>query len=146
MSSKDTKVYDADEVSASLGGIPLNKGTADGEFLRISMETDAFTDVVGTDGEVTRSKSNDRRATVEVILMQTSDTNDLLSALHVADLNAPGGVGIGSFLVRDRQGRAVFQADKAWISKEPDVVYDRGATARSWMLRVAHLRSFHGGN
>ena len=53
------KTYDADQVSVLINGIEL-KGYADGEFLRIEQEGADFTDVVGTDGEVTRSKTNDR--------------------------------------------------------------------------------------
>ena len=83
------KIYDPDQVSLSLAGIPID-GYADGEFVRIERETDVFSDVAGSNGEVARSKTNDNRGTVTFILMQTSKTNDLLSALYNLEKNTPG--------------------------------------------------------
>lgn len=140
------KVYDADQVSISIAGIPILSGFADGEFLKIEQEADDFTDKVGTDGEVTRSKTNDRRATVTILLMQSSAGNAALSALSNVDRLAPNGAGVGSLLVRDRLGTAVYSAAQAWISKPPDVSFDREATSREWTLRVADLTRNDGGN
>lgn len=139
------KVYDGDQVTVSIAGIPLS-GYADGEFLTISFESNLFDDVVGTDGEVTRSKTNDRRATATVKLMQTSDSNDLLSALYNTDDRAPNGAGIGAFLVEDNQGRSIYSASECWIQKAPDVSFDRTATEREWTIRIARLEFFQGGN
>jgi hypothetical protein len=140
------KVYDADQVSISLAGIPISSGFADGEFLRIEQEGDDFVDVVGTDGEVSRSKTRDRRATITVLLMQTSDSNALLSALNNLDILAPNGAGVGTLLVRDRQGTSIYRADECWIQKSPDVSFDREATSREWTLRCANLQRLDGGN
>lgn len=140
-----TKHYDADQVTVAIAGIPIS-GYADGEFLTLTMESDAFTDVVGTDGDVTRSKTNDRRATCTVKLMQSSDSNDLLSALYNTDQKAPNGAGVGAFLIKDRQGRSLFAATACWIMKAPDISLDRTATAREWTIRVAELERFDGGN
>lgn len=142
----DMKVYDADQVSISVAGVPVEKGYADGEFLRVEQEADDFLDVVGTDGEVTRSKSNDRRATVTILLHQSAEANDLLSALSNLDRNTPNGAGVGPLLVRDRGGRAIYTAEKCWISRPPDVSFDRQATSREWTLRAADLIRTDGGN
>lgn len=138
-------VYDADEVSLSLNGIPLS-GYADGAFCRIAMESDAFSDIAGTDGEVARSKSNDKRATITIMLLQTSKSNDVLSALAILDQNAPGGAGVGVFLLRDRQGTTLHLAPSAWISKLPDSEFGREAGTREWTLRCAEMQSFVGSN
>jgi len=140
-----TKVYDADQVTVSVAGIPLT-GYADGEFLTIQFETDAFDDVVGADGEVTRSKTMDYRATATIKLMQTSDSNDLLSALYNTDRAAPNGAGIGAFMVRDKQGRSVYSASECWVKKPPDVSFDRTPQPREWTIRIANLAAFTGGN
>ena len=139
------KVYDADQVAISIAGIPITGGFADGEFLRIERETEAFSDVVGTDGEVTRSKSNDNRATATIILMQTADANDLLTALHSNDKRTPGGAGVGRFLVEDLNGRSLYDAAKSWILTSPDASFDREATSREWQVRLAKLEDFTGG-
>lgn len=139
------KNYSPDAISLSLNGIPIS-GFADGEFIRIEKESDAFADVVGTDGEVSRSRTNDDRATVTVMLMQTSDSNVLLSALHNLDKETPGGAGVGVLLIRDAQGNSLYTASECWISKEPDVSFDREPTSREWTLRCADLIAVHGGN
>jgi len=140
------KVYDANEVSVSIAGIPIDSGFDDGEFLRIEQEADDFVDKVGTDGEVTRSKTNDRRATITILLMQSSTGNALLSALSNIDRLAGNGAGVGPFLARDRQGTALFAAAESWISKPPNVSFDREPTAREWTLRCASLERFDGSN
>jgi len=140
------KVYDANEVTVSIAGLPIESGFDDGEFVRIEQESEDFIDKVGTDGEVTRSKTNDRRATVSILLMQSSDANALLSGLNNIDRLAGNGAGVGPFLVRDRQGLALYAGAECWISKPPDVSFDREPTAREWTLRVASLERFDGGN
>jgi len=137
--------YSPDEVDVLVAGIPIT-GWADGEFLTIEMTTDAFTSVVGTDGEVTRNRSNDNRATATVKLMQSSASNDLLSALYNTDRLARNGAGIGAFLVKDNQGRSLYAAAECWIRKHPDISFDREATAREWVIEIADLQVFTGGN
>jgi hypothetical protein len=145
MAAGDLRLYDPDQVTIVVAGIPC-KGWADGEFCRIEYETDAFSDVCGTDGEVTRSKSNDGRATVTLRLMQTSPTNALLSALHSSDLNAPGGIGVGPFLLIDGSGATTHAAEKCWIAMAPNSVWDRTPTEREWKIRCAKLVGLEGGN
>lgn len=140
-----TKFYDADQITVVIAGIPIS-GYADGEFLTIEQEADAFSDVVGTDGEVTRSKTKDYRATATLKLMQSSDSNDLLSTLYNTDRQASNGAGVGAFLVRDRNGRALYTSEACWIQKAPDVSFDRTPTAREWVIRIADLLRFDGGN
>ena len=140
------KVYDANEVLVSIAGIPVESGYDDGEFLRIEQEADDFLDKAGTDGEVTRSKSNDRRATISIILMQSSLGNSLLSGLNNIDRSAGNGAGVGPLLVQDNQGTSLYTAAECWISKPPDVSFDREPTAREWTLRCANLIRFDGSN
>lgn len=140
-----TRIYDSNQVQVAFAGIPV-QGYADGDFLTVTWETDSFSDVAGTDGDVSRSKTNDQRATVEIILMNTSPTNDLLSAVWQADLNTPGGAGVGSLLVTDLNGTTLLTAGNAWISKAPDITYGREANERTWTLRVDKLVAFVGGN
>ena len=141
-----TKVYNADEVTISISGVLIDAGFGDGEFLRIEQDSDDFLDVVGTNGEVAVSKSNDRRATATLTLMQTSDANDLLSALSNLARNSPGLAGAGAFYVRDRQGRSIYEADSCWVAKAPDPGFDRSATSREWKIRIGSLRRVDGGN
>lgn len=139
-------VYDADKVTVNVCGIPIDSGLADGEFVRIAQNEDAFTTYVGTDGFVTRSKTNNRTAVVTLSLAQTSAGNTALATLYNLDINAPNGAGVGTFICRDRNGTAVFKASKAWIQKPPDVAFAREATVREWTIALADLERFDGGN
>lgn len=140
------KNYDPTQYTIVVAGIPINKGYADGEVIKVERESDAFTDVVGTDGSVTRVAVKDDRATATLSLMQTADANALLSALFLLDRNAPNGAGIGPFLLKDRSGTTILAGDASWIAKPPDASVDKTATPRQWKIRIANLKEFHGGN
>lgn len=133
------KVYDSNQVKISIAGVPITGGFADGEFVRIERENDAFSDVVGTDGEVTRSKTNDNRATITISLMQTADANLSLSVLHNVDKLTTGGSGVGPVLIEDLNGIAIHESAQSWIMNEPDVTYDREAGSREWAIRCSNL-------
>jgi hypothetical protein len=139
-----TKFYDPDQVLVYFAG-QLIQGFADGEYITVEMLSDAFSDVVGTDGEVARSKGNDRRATVTIKLLQTSASNLFLSSVHINDLNTPAGAGVGTFLMQDLQGGTFVQSE-GWIVKFPDNSMDRTATAREWQIRLARADRVEGGN
>jgi len=140
------KVYDPDQITIVFAGI-IMQGYADGEFVRVSQRNPDFTLKVGTDGEGTRSKTNDRSATVSVILEQTSSVNALLSALRNLDVNTPGGAGVGSFLMRDRlSGETLYRAAACFIEKPPDTSFDRESTSREWVLLCEKMERFDAGN
>lgn len=140
-----TRIYDSKKVAVSLAGLPLG-GYADGNFLEITFDSDQFVDVIGTDGEVSRSKANDLRATATIRFMQTSPSNDLLSALLQSDLNSDGGAGIGAFMVTDVQGTTLLLGENAWVVKWPDQNFGREAQERAWTIKVDKLNAFVGGN
>jgi hypothetical protein len=129
------KIYDAKNVTLMIGGLLIDSGYADGEFIRIEAEQDAFAAVQGTDGEVTRSKTNNTLFTATLTLMQTSSGNSKLTALHTLDLLADNGAGVGPFLVKDRSGTALA-AGVCWIARPPDPTYDKTATSREWKIQV----------
>lgn len=140
------KFYDSDQITIIIAGILINKGYADGEFLSVVNNSDAFTTVTGTDGEKTRSKSNDNGAIVTLKLMQTAEANAALSVLHNLDKLTSGGAGVGPLLILDRSGTTLFEAESCWIVKRPDASFDRTAKEREWKIEVADLVAFDGGN
>lgn len=137
--------YEFNQVTVALGPI-LMDGFQNGEGVVIAHDAPRFTKVVGIDGKVTRNKSHNRMATVTIKLMQTSAQNDLLSALLNTDSEAPNGAGILPIYIRDRNGRSLHTGAEAWIEGFGDVTYDAEATAREWVIGVARLESFTGGN
>jgi len=142
-----TKRYDAAQVTLFFMGLLINSGYADGEFLTIVQETPDYETVVGTDGEVSRSRTNNRHAVIMVKLAQTSQGNTLFSTLSNAGILAANGADIGPMMVRDRvSGICVFSAAHCWIAKPPDVSFDNKVTMREWQLECSDLVRFDGGS
>lgn len=138
--------YDPDQVIVYFAGQRL-VGFADGEFVTAAQKSDGFSEVVGTDGtDVSRSKSNDRRATVVVKLMQTSPSNDFLSTIHQTDLDAPNGAGVGTFTIQDMSGTTLVHDGAAWITKFADESKDRAAKANEWTFTLPRPTRVVGGN
>lgn len=139
-------VYDPNEVTVTVCGIPISGGYADDTFVEVDQDTDDFTDVAGVDGDVTRSKTNDHRATITITLMQSSEANALLSALSNIDKKASNGAGVGPLLIKDNQGTTLFAGEKSWIAKAPTASFGKQAGPRAWKIRCADLQRFDGGN
>ncbi len=138
--------YDPNNITIVGAGVPIDGGFADGAFVEIAYDSDAFVDVVGTDGDVTRSKTNDRRATITISLMSSSNNNTLFSLIHNIDLGQDNGAGVGPALIKDNQGTTLFAAEKSWVMKTPDRTFDKTATAVVWKIRCADLKCRIGGN
>ena len=139
-------IYDPNEVSIVVCGIPIEGGFADGTFIEVDQDANDFDDIVGTDGDVTRSKTNDRRGTITITLMQSSESNALLSALSNVDRSKSNGAGVGPLLIKDNQGTTFFAGEHSWIQKPPAAAFGKTAGPRAWLVRVADLERFDGGN
>lgn len=140
-----TPTYDPNLHTLVIAGLPIPaKGYADGEFIRIERDTDGYTDVSGTDGSVTRAKQHDKRATCTFSTMQGAPINAVLSALYLIDENSDNGEGVGPFLLKNRNGTVLHEAESCWIAKLPDAILDRNPTVRPWKIRIASLTSFEG--
>jgi hypothetical protein len=135
------KLYNAKNVAIVIAGIPISSigGFADGSFVEIKQATADYVTVIGTDGQVTRCRTNDRRATVKVKLMQSSDANAALSILSNLDLSVSNGSAIGPMLIMDNSGKTMYSAAHCWIAQCPDVDFDREAKSREWTIECAAL-------
>lgn len=139
------RVYDPSEILIQFGAITV-EGYADGTFVTVEDDEDAYSMQVGTDGEAVRSKSNNRGGTITLSLLQSSAANALLSAQHNLDRLSSGGAGISPLLIKDNNGAAIYTAETAWIQKRPSAEYAREATAREWVIRTNNLISLDGGS
>jgi len=140
------KVYDPDQVKAIICGIPITGGWAEDSMIEIQQKADNFVTVAGVGGDVTRSKVLDKRATIKIKLLQSSDENALLSALANLDANASNGAGVGPSGISDKGGTALFAGAKSWIARPPDVEFAATAKERVWLIEVAEIERFDGGN
>lgn len=136
------KTYDPNKIVISFAGIPV-QGFADGTFVTVARNEQAFTVQVGSGGEDVRSKTNNKSGTATFTLIQSSVTNDLLSAL--AKVDELTNAGQGPLLIKDLSGTSLYAAEKAWIQKVSDSEYGREAGSREWVIETGNLEVFVGG-
>lgn len=137
------KSYDPAQVSVIFAGI-IVEGYADGTFVLAARNNPSFSLKVGASGEGARAKSNDRSGTVTITLMQSSASNDLLSAQ--AALDEASGDGIGSLLIKDLSGTTLVSAETAWIQKPSDMERAKEISDAQWVIETDVLNMFVGGN
>lgn len=137
------KSYDPKNIKITVGGFPIS-GFADGSFVTVERNEDMWTLQVGADGEAARSKSNNRSGRLTVSLLQTSASNDVLSAFAQAD--DVGGAAQFPVSVEDALGNSLFFTDTAWVKKMAPAPYGKEAAAREWVLETDVLVAFVGGN
>lgn len=137
------KTYNPADVTIIFAGIPVG-GFADGTFVTVARDNPSFTSLTGSDGEGARSKSNDKSGTVTITLLQTSESNDALSAVALLDENT--GDGVAPLMVVDKSGRTICAAETAWIEKPADAEFAREISNREWVLKTDNLQMGIGGN
>lgn len=137
------KTYNAAEVIVTIAGI-IVEGKADGTFLTIGRDNDSWASGTGSDGEGWRAKSNDKSGTAVMTILQTSASNDTLSAL--AALDEASGDGVGPLLVKDNSGRSLYEAETCWLVKPADGEFAREQTDREWTAKTDKLNVFVGGH
>lgn len=142
----DLKIYDAQNFTLSLFGYSIESGYADGDFVTVEQDEQSFTAKVGTDGEVTRSKTGNKLTTVKVKLMQTSRGNSILSGVLNLDEASNNGKGVGPMYLKDRSGTFVFAASKSWITGPPAAPFGREANEREWTLHCIRDERYDGGS
>jgi hypothetical protein len=134
--------FDPKKLSVIVGPYVI-KGFSE-SMLTITKTSDAFSMVVGADGEATRVKSNDGSATITLTLQQGSPSNDQLSLIATADELSNSGV--FPLLIKDNLGNTVAAAGTCFISKLPDVTFGKTQNDRSWNIMTDNLIMFVGGS
>lgn len=137
------RTYDPKNVVIAIGGVPMS-GFADGTFLEIVRDEQAFTKVVGADGYTSRVKSNNRGGTLTLTLLETSPSNDILSG--IAALDELSNAGVVPILVKDMSGNSVYFSATGWIQKLPDSAFGKEVNNRAWVLDLADVDIFVGSN
>jgi hypothetical protein len=135
--------YDPKQFSLIVGG-KIITGFADGEYITVERNEQAYNLKVGVDGEGTRAKSNNKSGKVTIVLMQSSRSNDDLSAY--AQLDESSNKGVVPVLGRDGSGRTAFGAATAWIQKFAPAPFAKEVGTRTWVLETNELDVFIGGN
>lgn len=136
------KTYSPKKVSVTIAGL-IATGYAEGTFIQIERAADTFTKVVGSDGEVGRVHSADHSGKITLTLQQTSEFNDVLSALQQADeLTLSGKFPIA---VKDNNGTSLYVSGDAWIMKPANSEYSNTMSTREWVIEFADYETFFAG-
>ncbi len=141
MAFDKTRTYSPADIKIVVGGIELT-GMADTSFVTIEFAADSFTKKVGADGSVTRVRVADDSASVTVKLLQSSASNEVLTALMEAD--RAGLTGALPLIVKDANGNSLYTCGKSWIATRPSVDYSNDIGTLEWKLDCDHLTAFFG--
>lgn len=132
------KTYDPRQLVLSIGGLLIARGFSEESMIKVTQTSPRFESVVGVDGEVTRVRIYDGRATALLSLMQSSEANTMLSNLHLRDINVPNGAGVGAFLVQDLNGDTLVKSPWAWIKGLPETEFGKKVGMRAWEIELAN--------
>lgn len=119
-------------------------GYMPGTFVSVIYDVDAFTKLIGVDGEGAWFKNANLAALVTLTLMQSSQSNDVLSAALTLDRAAPGGI-LTPMSVAEVNGTSHFVTEKARVMKLPDSVWADTVQGRAWVIGTTRLNGIVGG-
>lgn len=137
------KTYDPGQVAMIVGG-KIITGFSEGTFIKASRNEQAYNLKVGVDGEGTRARNRNKSGKFEITLMQSSDSNDVLSAFAAADeASNSGSVPV---LLKDASGRTVGACATGWVQKIPDSDFAKETEKRVWVIETDEIDIFVGGN
>jgi hypothetical protein len=139
------KEFSPDQFHVVFAGVTM-QGFSEDSMCSLEFDSESFSDVVGVDGEVSRSKNMDRRAKLTISLMQTSATNDLLSAIYTAQRLGANGSDVAAMRIEDLNGRLVIAGAESWIMDTPKPKYGKSASEYEWIIRIANCEAFFGGS
>jgi len=137
------RTYDPKSVVITIGGVPMS-GFADGTFLVVDRDENAFTKVTGADGTSTRVKSNNRSGSMTLTLKQSSPSNDVLSGF--AALDELSNSGVVPILIKDLSGNSLFFSATGWVQKYPSSEFAKEISNREWVLDLVDVDMFVGSN
>ena len=119
-------------------------GLARGTQSTITWNADRFNDAIGNDGEHARIMTNDRSAILSLELMQTSDSNEVLSDLFNEDANSGNRLFVVS--LKDQRGNTQFSSTGCYIKKWPDIIYSDSIQVRVWNIYCPRMEGVLSGN
>lgn len=121
-------------------------GGAEGSFVKIARDSETWMHVTSVDNFATRVHSANDSGKVTLTLLQSSPSNDVLTALYNRDKQLKNSSGLFTITVKDGSGRSLDFAQEAYISTFPERSYDQALSNREWVISATNLQSYVGGN
>ncbi len=135
--------YDPKKVLVIFGGYEI-KGFAEDSIISVKPLGEGIGSIVGCDGSVVRTISNDNRHEVTLYLNMASSSNDVLSVIHARDKSV--GDGVLPLVIKDLSGRTTFVDTQAWIVNEPEIGRSKEPDDVEWTLHTAGGILYVGGH
>lgn len=137
-----TKIHDLSQVTLAIGGYTLS-GYGDGGAVKVEPVSPATESSIGADGQVTYSRTNDRRAKVTVTVRQNSVAHKHLHTLMLAQQTAPVLAPLAFLLINAQTGERVSSAYFVFLER-PGVEQAKGVTDRVYVGELPY--GFDAGN
>lgn len=137
------KTYDSSQVIITFGPHIIT-GYAEDTFISVEEMGDGISSVVGANGEKARSMSQNRSLQVTLTLLQTSKSNDVLSAAAEFD-RASHGQGALPMAITDLTGRTLIADASSWVVKKPNSEFGATVGTREWTLETSNDAIYHVG-
>lgn len=131
--------YSPKDVVCSWNGVAIT-GFAPDSFLRLQRTSDLVTPVVGAGGDVALTRNADKTGTIEIELMQTSPSNQMLSTIYAAQQAMELEEDISSnFVIFDPSGSVMATGRNAWLQALPQVELGKDQNSKTWIFGCEHL-------
>ena len=121
-------------------------GIVEGTFISFERTVPRSTLTVGADLHAARVLRRNKSGIVTLTLMQSSETNDILSELARLDEEAHNNDWLFNVTIKDTLGRSVFFAPQAFLGNDPMTEYGVELSNREWTLNVINVQRHTGGN
>ena len=108
-------------------------GWAEGTYIEVDRSVDAFTEVVGADGEVARAYQRNRSGVITLTFLQSSQSNRTLDNFRLLDETARAG--IFPFLAKDlSSGLSLVFSASAYVRRAPKQGWSQNVETRIWTI------------
>lgn len=139
--SNVTATFNINDLTCILGAFQIS-GFFD-DIVTIKYDEPAITSKQGCDGEVGRAINKKKLATATFQIIQTSSTNDLLTASFVTmkqtGLTLP-------FVLKDSSGSTLVESSAAWIEDMAEIGLGGEVKAKEWVVKLSNANIINGGN
>jgi hypothetical protein len=126
-------VWSPKDVNIAWNVLGAITGFADDTFVVLSRNTDMTEETVGADGTLATTRNADRTGSIAITLMQTAESNILLSAVANAQEKATKFL-TGALTITDPSGSVLAVATGAYLKAMPEVTLGSGQNSKEWMF------------
>lgn len=133
--------YSPKDVILTIGGYQL----VGWQSVTISRNAKIFNPYRGIRGKHTRIKNKDTSATLNIYLLLTSQGNDVLSTILLAD--EENGTSRLALTLKDKSGNSVYSSNEAYLTNYPVATYSGQFEYRNWEIFCQSTQNYNvGGN